>query len=513
MRIADRLIVLALILASLVATPALPALADPVAEFTGRVLPPLAMAALSPVGSARAESGAEGISKTSILGSPIRYSGADRYAVAVAISQEFSPGVPVVYVTKGTNYPDSLSAAPAAASEGGPLLLVTPTSIPAEVAFELQRLQPQKIIVVGGLMSISSGVFAQLQSYASDPNNVIRIGGADRYEASRNLNTYAFGATGVSRVYLATGANFPDALSASAVAGSHNGAVLLVNGGASTLDQATRDEIVSLHPNDVVVAGGPNSVSNGIQSSLGSISLPSGFQRLSGTDRFEASEAINHEAYTAANTVYLATGLNFPDALAGAALAGRDVGPLYVVQTNCVPQSTLADIQAFASPQIVLFGGPNSLGQGVMDLTPCPITPAGSVSFTCSPSPTLTATISNPNSYDISVTIRLDSGASTVVTVLAKTTGSYTGPTPGEDTTQHASLLYNGSAFSAALVHRDCTAPPPPANPGDTKNCSDFGTWAAAQTWFDFYYPYYGDIANLDGDNDHIACETLPGHP
>jgi hypothetical protein len=54
--------------------------------------------------------------------------------------------------------------------------------------------------------------------------------------------------------------------------------------------------------------------------------------------------------------------------------------------------------------------------------------------------------------------------------------------------------------------------PPPtqPANPGDTKNCTDFATHAQAQAWFNTYYPYYGDIAKLDQDNDLIACESLP---
>ena len=56
------------------------------------------------------------------------------------------------------------------------------------------------------------------------------------------------------------------------------------------------------------------------------------------------------------------------------------------------------------------------------------------------------------------------------------------------------------------------TAPIPP-NPGDTKNCGDFATWSAAQAWFDFYEPWYGDVANLDGDDDGIACESLPGAP
>lgn len=52
-------------------------------------------------------------------------------------------------------------------------------------------------------------------------------------------------------------------------------------------------------------------------------------------------------------------------------------------------------------------------------------------------------------------------------------------------------------------------APTKPANPGNTKNCSDFRTWAEANAWFQKYLPYYGDVAKLDADNDGIPCETL----
>lgn len=74
------------------------------------------------------------------------------------------------------------------------------------------------------------------------------------------------------------------------------------------------------------------------------------------------------------------------------------------------------------------------------------------------------------------------------------------------------------SAAAANLVV--CPSPPPvgtpvapaptrPANPGDDKNCSDFPTQAAAQAYFDRYYPAYGDVSKLDRDNNGIACESL----
>ncbi len=57
------------------------------------------------------------------------------------------------------------------------------------------------------------------------------------------------------------------------------------------------------------------------------------------------------------------------------------------------------------------------------------------------------------------------------------------------------------------------TTAPPPGNPGDTKNCTDFATYAEAKEWFDRYFPLYGDVARLDRDNNGSPCETLPGGP
>ncbi|WP_231579230.1 hypothetical protein [Microbacterium oxydans] len=53
---------------------------------------------------------------------------------------------------------------------------------------------------------------------------------------------------------------------------------------------------------------------------------------------------------------------------------------------------------------------------------------------------------------------------------------------------------------------------PVPPRPSDV-DCSDFATWADAQSYFGKYYAYYGDIARLDADGDLIACEGLPGAP
>ena len=57
------------------------------------------------------------------------------------------------------------------------------------------------------------------------------------------------------------------------------------------------------------------------------------------------------------------------------------------------------------------------------------------------------------------------------------------------------------------------TVAPRPSNPGNTENCGDFATYAQAYAWYITYFPYYGDVAQLDADHDGIPCESLPGAP
>jgi putative cell wall-binding protein len=273
--------------------------------------------------------------------------------------------VPVVYVATGSNYPDALSAGAPAALQGGPLLLTQGDTLPGSVKTEIQRLNPQKIVVVGGVNSVSATVFNQLKALQS---NIVRLAGADRYAASRNIVDYAFGSTGADTVYISTGANFPDALSAGGAGGAHNTPVLLVNGTAPSLDAATVALLQKLKVKHIKIAGGPNSVSPALQTQLNTIAPTI---RLSGADRFAASQSINEDAYSSASRVFLATGFNFPDALAGSAWAGSLHAPLYVVPGSCVPQQIINDIVHLGATQVTLIGGTASLTQNVQNLQSC----------------------------------------------------------------------------------------------------------------------------------------------
>jgi putative cell wall-binding protein len=145
---------------------------------------------------------------------------------------------------------------------------------------------------------------------------------------------------------------------------------VLVNGPAAAADTPTLELFQSLKSTSVTVAGGRFSVSEGVLDSLSS-GVPAAVTRVSGDDRYATSVALNADAFDEADTVYLATGLNFPDALAGGVLAGLRDAPLYVVPGDCVPRGVLAGIARLGADDVVLLGGTTALTPGVQQLAPC----------------------------------------------------------------------------------------------------------------------------------------------
>ncbi len=299
-----------------------------------------------------------------------RLAGANRFETAIEISSAFAADVERVYVATGFGFADALGATPAAAHFDSPLLLTPSDSVPANVLTEIVRLSPETIVVTGGAAVISNGVVAQLEALAFNPT-VVRIGGANRFETSRLIAQDAFGLGGATTAYIATGANFPDALAAGPAAATFDGPVVLVDGAASTVDSATLALLNGLGVTDIRIAGGTAVVSAAIQTQL--TGLYASVTRNAGGNRFETAVAINADAFDFSDTVFLATGFNFADALTGAALAGFLGAPLFVVEPTCVPQAVLDAITDLDAEEVVLLGGNAALSSAVASLTSCSV--------------------------------------------------------------------------------------------------------------------------------------------
>lgn len=298
-----------------------------------------------------------------------RVGGSTRYDVAVGISQKYFTGTSaVVYVATGANYPDALSAAPAAALQNAPLLLVPPDSLPASVKAEIVRLAPSQIVVAGGPASVTEAVYSQLAALTP---SIRRETGIDRYAVSTSVIRNAFTA-GSPVAYLATGETFPDALSASAAAGAIDAPVILVNGLLGGVNDDVKALLAELGVTTVIITGGPASVTTGIETGLRALPGITEVRRITGPDRFIVSGQTNRDGFDTSTRVYVASGFTYPDALSGAAVAGAQAAPLYVIPGSCVPSYVIQDIIDFGATEMVVLGGPGSVTAAAEQFTQCP---------------------------------------------------------------------------------------------------------------------------------------------
>ena len=278
-----------------------------------------------------------------------RYAGTNRYETAVAVSRTFDPGVDVVYVASGESFPDALAGAPAAVQSGpGPVLLTPKQSLPSTVAAEIDRLGPTRIVVLGGEGAVSATVVSSLAQHGA----VERIAGTNRYETAAQIAVGAFDTS--DTVLLATGEQFPDALSAAAAGAARGWPVLLTSRDA--LPDATASALEALAPERVVIVGLTGAVSATVEQAVGRYA--DSVERLGGADRYATSAAVTAFAFEGEQaSAYVATGTNYPDALAGAAAAGRDGVPLVLVPGTCVPPTVDDELDRMAPDELFLLGG------------------------------------------------------------------------------------------------------------------------------------------------------------
>jgi putative cell wall-binding protein len=299
-----------------------------------------------------------GVVSASALVQVDRFAGADRYGTAVEISKRTFTNPPVerVFVATGQDYADAMAAGPVAGWLGSPILLLRKNEIPATVQTELQRLQPDEIVVVGGSAVVSDAVMAALDPFAGG-GGVSRVSGADRYVTAAQVADTFFGTA--TTALLASGQWWPDALSGGPLGGVRGWPMLLATSWheagvpAPTL-QALRD----LGARQVVILGGtavlPDSLRDEIIAAVPSIDSTGDFVRLSGPNRFGTSAAIASELGTP-DTAYLATG--WADGVPGTPAATLDGAPILLSRKTCLPPPTYLALQDLAVSRVVLLGG------------------------------------------------------------------------------------------------------------------------------------------------------------
>lgn len=298
-----------------------------------------------------------------------RLQGTDRFATAVQVSKSAYPeGASTVYLALGMNFPDGLAAAPAAAQADAPLLMVLTSSVPASVTAELLRLNPTKVVIVGSERAVGPQVEAAVRSLLPEAE-VERQFGESRYGTALAIAENGFETAPIA--FIATGENFPDALAASAAAGSLGGPVVLVPSASQELTVEVRALLEGLGVSTIVIAGSELVVSAGVEASAGTLEGVTEVIRLSGRTRFDTASALNEYAFPAATIGYIASGMNFPDALGAAAAAGAQGAPLHLSNGVCTHTPSLQHLVDSGVGSVKFIGSTVVLRSTVAEFLTC----------------------------------------------------------------------------------------------------------------------------------------------
>lgn len=299
-----------------------------------------------------------------------RVAGADRIATAVEVSRAaYADGASTVVLARADLYPDALAGAPLATDHAAPLLLTDPTTLSAPSAAEIARLGATRVLLLGGTAAIDEAVEADLRGRGLQ---VDRFAGTNRFATAAQIAA-ALGAVHPA-AFVAEGQHgdpergWPDALAVAPLAAHAGRPILLTT--RDTLPPETLAALDTGGTTEVTIVGGTVAVGQDVEAQLTAAGRRTA--RLAGADRY-ATAAMIHAAAVAAGmdraVLWLATGHNFPDALAaGPAVAALGESLMLVHDQDLDASPATADLidqQRDEIRLVRLLGGEQAISAAV----------------------------------------------------------------------------------------------------------------------------------------------------
>lgn len=274
----------------------------------------------------------------------------DRVSTAVVVSREaYADGAAAaVVLARADTFADALAGAPLAVQQDGPLLLTPGDALPDVVLGEIRR-----VLAPGGqvhLLGGSAAIGPEVESALTVAGyGIRRYAGSTRYTTAVLIAHQGLGDP--EQLLLATGADFPDALTAGAAA-ARGGAVLLTD------DEDLPEEVrayLAARPEAVRFAvGGPAAAAD------------PGAVAITGADRYETAVLAARAFFPAGGAVGIASGTDFADSLVGGPHIGHHAGPLLLTDPDRLPDAVRDYLAAEPGPSTVyVYGGEGAVAAAV----------------------------------------------------------------------------------------------------------------------------------------------------
>lgn len=278
----------------------------------------------------------------------MRMSGPGRVETSIEISRFENTKSKTVILADARNYPDALAASNL--TGGRYSVILVQNQLTQEIINEIVRLEAQDLIILGGTNSISEDIERGLTNIGGI-KSISRIAGENRYDTCQKIFNHAK----KKSLILASGEKFPDALATSSIL--DQAGLLLTKSGQ--LPSEVQAAIEALNHDSFLIVGGENSVQEGLASGIANQFQYASHTRISGNNRYETSAKIGDRLVS--STVILASGENFPDALAASTLAQKIEAPILLVSNDKIDQSVIDYFKNHNIKKVLVVGGQLSI--------------------------------------------------------------------------------------------------------------------------------------------------------
>ncbi|MFD3157692.1 cell wall-binding repeat-containing protein [Haloimpatiens sp. FM7330] len=266
-----------------------------------------------------------------------------------------------VIVTSGYGFADALAGSVLSKKLDAPILLIGKNLNDSKdtVNYIQSNLDKNgKIFILGG-NGVVSDVFVT-KFKALGYKNIQRICGKNRIETCSKI-VNEFNVKTSTPLVIVNGNSFADALSISAPAAIEGYPILLSN--KTTIPENIKKIIKKVQPSKIFVIGGQGVLNNNIEKQAKGLCSKAKIVRLCGKDRYETSLKVN-EFFNNGESIVLASGQNYPDALAGSALASKLNASLLLINDSSLNKQ-INFIDKNKVDSVFLLGGESVISKKV----------------------------------------------------------------------------------------------------------------------------------------------------
>lgn len=269
-----------------------------------------------------------------------RIAGKDRIGTSLEISKAMFNESDNVVLASGFNFADALSAGQLAAALNAPLILSN-NQLDSRTSDEIAKLKPKNMYIVGGENALGSNIEESVKSVVNDIN-VERLKGNDRYETSVKVMEKTKEFVDAEYLLIASGKNFPDALSATSFMSDHKALMVLSDG--NSYPKSNLKEIA---------IGGVNQLPlNGFTG-----------ERIAGNDRYQTALAIAKRSFESNENAILANSKVFADSLSAVSVAKNYKAPIILTDNENLTQSAKNYLENMKS--VTIIGGEKSVSSNI----------------------------------------------------------------------------------------------------------------------------------------------------